>query len=311
MPKVDLGGVVTAVVTPFREDQSLDLAALRGYVEQVLSVAGVTGVLCCGYTGEITSLNRDEQLQVVTACAEVSGGRVPIIAGIQPTSTVDTIGFGRQLKAAGADVLQVNSPFYNVLRRGYLHNDEVVVKFFADLAAGIGLPMTVFQYPSSSGVSYPASTIARLAELDQVVGIKEAVSMESYVADYQAVAGRTALFADNNSYTLVGMLLYGSEGTMVGVGNVGTHLWTQLYRLISSGEVAAGVSHANEKLVPLMNTFTRDLGQTRWSFVARVKEALHQMGLLPSPTVRDPEPAVTEEDRQEIRKTLRTVGLIG
>ncbi|MPZ63311.1 MAG: hypothetical protein GEU93_18905 [Propionibacteriales bacterium] len=311
MPMVDLGGVVTAVVTPFREDQSLDVAALRAYVEHVLSVDGVTGVLCCGYTGEITSLNREEQLRVVATCAEVSGGRVPVIAGIQPTSTVDTIAFGRELKAAGADVLQVNSPFYNVLRRGYLQNEDVVVKFFADLAAGIDLPMTVFQYPAGSGVSYPATTVARLAELAHVIGIKEAVSMETYVADYHAVAGRAALFADNNSYTLVGMLLYGSEGTMVGVGNVGTHLWTRLYQLITSGDAAAGVAHANEKLVPLMNTFTRDLGQTPWSFVARVKEALYQMGLLPSATVRDPEPSVTEDDRQEIQKTLRTVGLIG
>src|SRR5690606_32576217 len=159
---LDLRGVVTAIVTPFRQDQSLDLPALRSYVEHVLSVDGVTGILCCGYTGEITSLSREAQLQVVSTCAEVSNGRVPIISGLQPTSTVDTIAFGRQLKAAGADVLQVNSPFYNVLRRGFLKNEDLVVKFFKDLADGIDLPMTVFQYPPSSGVAYPASTIARL-----------------------------------------------------------------------------------------------------------------------------------------------------
>src|SRR5690606_31961133 len=259
---LDLRGVVTAIVTPFRQDQSLDLPALRSYVEHVLSVDGVTGILCCGYTGEITSLSREAQLQVVSTCAEVSNGRVPIISGLQPTSTVDTIAFGRQLKAAGADVLQVNSPFYNVLRRGFLKNEDLVVKFFKDLADGIDLPMTVFQYPPSSGVAYPASTIARLAEIDHIVGIKEATSMEAYVADYTAVAGRTALFADNNSYTLIGMLLYGSEGTMVGVGNVGTHLWVDLYRRVESGDLNGAVELANQKLVPLMNTFTRDLGQT-------------------------------------------------
>jgi 4-hydroxy-tetrahydrodipicolinate synthase len=310
MAKMELRGVVTAVVTPFQTDQSLDLPALRDYVSHVLAVDGVSGILCCGYTGEVTSLNREEQLQVVSATADVVAGRVPVITGLQPTSTVDTIAFGRQLKDAGADVLQVNSPFYNVLRRGYLRNEDVVVKFFEDLAAGIDLPMTVFQYPPSSGVAYPASTIARLAQIDHVVGIKEATSMEAYVADYTAVAGRTALFADNNTYTLIGMLLYGSEGTMVGVGNVGTHLWAELYRRVAARELTAAVELANQKLVPLMDTFTRDLGQTPWSFVARVKEALHQMGLLPNPTVRDPEPAVTEAERQEIRNTLQAVGLL-
>ncbi|WP_213451372.1 dihydrodipicolinate synthase family protein [Rhizomonospora bruguierae] len=310
MGTIGLQGVVTAVVTPFHQDESLDLDALRKYIEHVLSVDGVTGLLCCGYTGEVTSLNRDEQLRVVRTVAEATDKRVPIIAGLQPTSTVDTIAFGRELKAAGADVLQVNSPFYNVLRRGYLANEDNVVKFFRDLADGIDLPMTVFQYPTASGVCYPPSTIARLAEIEHVVGIKEATSMETYAADYDAVAGRTAVFADNNTYTLIGMLLYGSAGTMVGVGNVGTHLWTRLYQLIESGDTAAGVRHANEKLVPLMNTFTRDLGQTPWSFVARVKEALFQMGLLPNPTVRAPEPPVTEADRTEIRETLRRVGLL-
>jgi 4-hydroxy-tetrahydrodipicolinate synthase len=310
MSQISLQGVVTAVVTPFHEDESLDLEALRKYVEHVLSVEGVTGLLTCGYTGEITSLNRDEQLRVVSTVAEVSGGRVPVISGLQPTSTVDTVAFGRELKAAGADVLQVNSPFYNILRRGYLNNEDAVVKFFQDLADGIDLPMTVFQYPVASGVNYPASTIARLSEIDHIVGIKEAVSMETYVADYNAVAGRTALFADNNTYTLIGMLLYGSEGTMVGVGNVGTQLWTRLYDLVASGDVTAAVQHANDKLVPLMNTFTRDLGQTPWSFIARVKEALLQMGLIPNATVRAPEPPVTEADRTEIRATLRQVGLL-
>jgi 4-hydroxy-tetrahydrodipicolinate synthase len=307
---IELHGVVTAVVTPFQEDESLDLAALAGYVEHVLSVPGVEGILTCGYTGEVTSLSRDEQLEVVSTVIRTVGGRVPVISGIEPTSTRDTIAFGRQLKDAGADVLQVNSPFYNVLRRGLIRNEDAVVQFFRDLADGIGLPMTVFQYPPSSGVCYPPSTIARLAEIEHVVGVKEAVPMETYEADYKAVAGRTAMFADNNTYTLIGMLLYGTQGSMVGIGNVGTHLWTELYGLTSSGRFTEAIELSNSRIVPLIDTFSRDLGQTHWSFVARVKEALVQMGLIPNGTVRSPEPAVNEEDREEVRATLLKVGLL-
>jgi 4-hydroxy-tetrahydrodipicolinate synthase len=306
----ELRGVVTAIVTPFKPDESVDLEALAAYVEHVVAVPGVQGILTCGYTGEVTSLSRAEQVEVVRTVVDTVNKRVPVISGIEPTSTRDTIAFGLELKEAGADALQINSPFYNILRRGLIANEDVVVKFFTDLAEGIGLPMTVFQYPPASGVCYPASTIARLAEIEQVIGIKEAVPMETYEADYKAVGGRTALFADNNTYTLIGMLLYGTQGSMVGIGNVGTHLWTHLYELTSTGRFTEAVEFANAKIVPLIDTFSRDLGQTTWSFVARVKEALVQMGLIPNGTVRSPEPQVTEADREEVRATLLKVGLI-
>lgn len=310
MPDIELKGVVTAVVTPFAPDESLDLDALQNYVGYVLSVPGVNGILTCGYSGEVTSLDRSEQLAVVRAVAEVVDGKVPILTSLQPTSTRDSIAFGTQLIEAGANVLQINTPFYNILRRGFLQNEEVVVKFFTDLAAGIGAPMTVFQYPVASGVNYPASTIARLAEIEQVVGVKEAVPMEVYEADSRAVAGKTALFADNNTYTLLSMLLYGSAGSMVGIGNVGVPYWVELYELASTGRHAEAVAHANEKIVPLINAFSRDLGATQFSFVARVKEALVQMGRIPNGTARAPEPPVTDRDREEVRSALVQVGLL-
>lgn len=310
MSVMDLTGVVTAVVTPFKDDESLDIPALRKYVEYVASVPGVNGILTCGYSGEGGGLNRDEQLTVVRAVTETVHGRIPVIAGVSPTSTRDTIEFGNKLKDVGADALQINSPFYNILRRGFLHDEEIAVKFFADLAAGVGLPMTVFQYSKSTGLTYPPSTIARLCDIEQVIGFKEAVEMETYEADFKAVAGRKLLYADNNTYTLLSMLLYGSDGSMVGIGNVGIPLWTELNRLVSAGDQTGAVEHANAKIVPLINTFSRDLGQTTFSFIARVKEALVQLGRIPNGTARAPEPAVTDQDREEIRSTLIQVGLL-
>ena len=310
MSVMDLKGVVTAVVTPFKEDESLDLPALREYVEYVVSVPGVNGILTCGYSGEGGGLNRDEQLSVVRAVTETVNGRIPVISGISPTSTKDTIEFGNKLKEAGVSALQINSPFYNILRRGYLREEEIAVKFFNDLAAGVGLPMTVFQYSRSSGLTYPASTIARLSENEKIIGFKEAVEMEVYEADFKAVAGRKLLYADNNTYTLVSMLLYGSDGSMVGIGNVGVPLWTELNRLIDAGDQTAAIEHANTKIVPLINTFSKDLGNTTFSFIARIKEALVQMGRIPNGTARAPEPAVTELEKEEIRATLVQVGLL-
>lgn len=310
MSVMDLSGVVTAVITPFKDDESLDLDALKNYVAYVVGIEGVNGILTCGYSGEAGSLSRDEQLKVVRTVTETVNGRIPVISGISPTSTKDTIDFGNQLKDAGVDALQVNSPFYNILRRGYLRDEEIAVKFFTDVANGVGLPMTVFQYSTQSGLTYPPSTIARLCEVDKVIGFKEAVGMETYEADFKAVAGRKKLYADNNTYTLLGMLLYGSDGSMVGVGNVGIPLWTELNRLVAAGDHTGAVEHANSKIVPLINTFSRDLGQTQFSFIARVKEALVQMGRIPGGTARAPEPAVTKTEKEEIRSTLTQVGLL-
>jgi len=82
MSVMDLKGVVTAVVTPFKEDESLDLPALREYVEYVVSVPGVNGILTCGYSGEGGGLNRDEQLSVVRAVTETVNGRIPVISSV-------------------------------------------------------------------------------------------------------------------------------------------------------------------------------------------------------------------------------------
>lgn len=310
MGNFKLSGVVTAVATPFNEDESVDIETLRSYVDYVSQVEGVDGILTCGYSGEVTSLNREEQLEIVRNVADVVNGKFPVLTSIEPTSTRDTIEYGNALKAAGADVLQVNTPFYNILRRGFIHNEEVVLKFFKDIGEGIGLPMTVFQYPTSSGVTYPASTIGKLADNELVVGIKEATPMEVYEADYKAVAGKTAVFADNNTYTLLGMMLYGTEGSMVGIGNVGVPYWVDLYKKVEAKDYNGAVEHANTKIVPLINTFSRDLGQTTFSFVARVKEALVQMGHFKTNVARAPEPPITEEDKAIINATLKQVGLL-
>lgn len=310
MSVLNLEGLVTAVVTPFDDDQAVDHDALASYVEYVLSYDRVKGILASGYSGEGPSMSRSEVLEVSRTVVQAADGRVPIIAGVSPTSTKDTIEFGNQLKEVGVSALQINSPFYSILRRGFLRNEETVVQFFEDLGTGIGLPMTVFQYPAWSGLTYPPAVVDRLCENPLIIGFKEAVGMETYEADVQAVAGRKKIYADNNTYTLIAMLLYGSDGSMVGVGNVGLPNWVELNRLVESGDQGAVVAFANEKIVPIINTFSRDLGQTEFSFIARVKEALVQLGHIPNGTVRSPEPAVTETERAEIRETLHRVGLL-
>jgi dihydrodipicolinate synthase/N-acetylneuraminate lyase len=312
MPKtLDLHGVMPAIVTVFKPDGSLDAEGTRDYLTHVLDLPGVTGILCAGYTGEGASLSLSEKRQLIEICKAVTSGRVPLIAGVDAPSTRGAIEAGIDARDAGADAIQVNSPFYGLLRRGFVANQEVTVRFFADLDREVGLPMTVFQYPSWSGLTYPPEILAVISEMDNVVGIKEAVDMDTYVADWQTLRGKVPLLADNNTYTLLSMLLLGAEGTMVGIANVGTELYIELFDLCQRGERAGAVELTNTRLLPLMNAFARDLGRTRSSFVARLKAGLVELGLIPHDGVRGPDLPASDRDRQDVHAALVSAGLVG
>jgi 4-hydroxy-tetrahydrodipicolinate synthase len=308
---LDLKGVMPAIVTVFRPDGTLDINGTRRYLAHVLELPGVTGILCGGYTGEGSTLSREEKCSLIAACKGLTDGRVPLIAGIDSHSTHSAIEAGVDARDSGADAIQVNSPFYGLLRRGFAGDAEIAVKFFSELDHAVGLPMTIFQYPSWSGMTYPPATLLRLAEMDNIVGIKEAVDMDTYTADWQALRGKVALLADNNTYTLLSMLLLGAEGTMVGIANVGTALYIELFAACERGDREAAVELTNERLVPLMNTFAKELGRTSWSFVGRIKAALVELGLIDSDMVRGPDQPANDADRRVIRSALMASGLLG
>jgi 4-hydroxy-tetrahydrodipicolinate synthase len=298
-----------AIVTVFRPDGSLDLDGTRRYLESVLNLPGVTGILCAGYTGEGSSLSRSEKCDLIQAARSLTDGKVPLIAGVDSPSLNLAIESGVDARESGADAIQVNSPFYGLLRRGFVNNAEVTAQFFAQLDAAVGLPMTVFQYPTWSGLTYPVDSLRTLAAMDNVVGIKEAVDMDTYAADWSALHGTVPLLADNNTYTLLSMLLLGADGTMVGIANVGTALYIDLFAMCERGDRSGAVDLTNQRLVPLMDAFARDLGRTRSSFVARVKAALVELGLIPFETVRGPDLPASPDDRTAVRTALRTAGL--
>lgn len=308
--KLKVQGVIPAMVTPFKDDLSLDEEGLRRYVRHLLGIRGVTGILCNGYSGEITALSRNEQTRIVTICADEIKGRLPLFACVDAQSTREAVELARDAQAAGADAVQVNSPFQNLLRRGLLATAEAPVNFFRTLSDEVGIPMTVFQYPAWTGLAYPTETMVKLAEIEHVVGVKEAVDMDKYVEEYQALHGKVALLADHNGYTLLPMLLLGADGTMVGISNVGTEIYVDLFDSVQRGDLKRAVELMNHRLFPLMTGFSSNLGRTPWSFLARVKEALRMLGLLESATVRPPEPPATDEDRRAVRSALQAADLL-
>jgi 4-hydroxy-tetrahydrodipicolinate synthase len=304
-----LRGVMSAIVTPFKPDLSVDEEALRKYVTEKLS-AGVTGVLVNGYTGEIDSLSTEEWERSIRICKSEVGDSMPLLTGLAAGSLSDAVHLGKLAREAGADVLQINSPYKNLLRRGFIHDETAVLDYFKSLDQQVGLPMTIFQYPTWSGLTYPSTTLAALAGISNVVGVKEAVDLDTFADDFDLLHGRVSILADHNGYTLLPMLLMGADGTMVGISNVGTALYVELAAAVEAKDFARAVTVMNENLAPLMRVFSRHLGQTATSFISRMKQALVMLGSINSAAVRPPETPPGDAEIAEVRRALVAAGLL-
>jgi 4-hydroxy-tetrahydrodipicolinate synthase len=164
---VELGGAMTAIVTPFGADGGLDVAALERIVNwQILR--GIRGLVPCGTTGEGATLTEREHCEVITAVVRAADGRVPVVAGCGSNDTARTLAASRAAADAGADALLIVTPYYNKPNRsGMLDHYERV-------ARETRLPVVVYNVPSRTGQNLGAALILELAQIPGVIAVKEA-----------------------------------------------------------------------------------------------------------------------------------------
>jgi len=167
--KPALRGAMTALVTPFTREGGLDLPALERLVRWQIE-QGIHGLVPCGTTGEGATLDDEEKAQVVSTVVAAAGGRVPVVAGVGSNSTRATLAAARSAAAAGADALLVVSPYYNKPNRSGM------IAHYEAVAGETDLPVVVYNVPGRTGQNLGAPLILRLAEIPNVVGVKEASS---------------------------------------------------------------------------------------------------------------------------------------
>ncbi|MGC8760509.1 MAG: 4-hydroxy-tetrahydrodipicolinate synthase [Bryobacteraceae bacterium] len=160
-------GCGTALVTPFRRDQSLDEDALRRLVRRQLE-ARVHFLVPCGTTGESPTLTRQEHLRVVEITLEEAKGRCPVLAGCGGYNTAEVVALTRELEAMGVDGLLSVTPYYNK------PTQEGLYQHYRAIAAATRLPIVIYSVAGRTGVNVEPATVRRLAEIDNIVGIKEA-----------------------------------------------------------------------------------------------------------------------------------------
>ncbi|HEX2765307.1 MAG TPA: 4-hydroxy-tetrahydrodipicolinate synthase [Candidatus Limnocylindria bacterium] len=293
----ELSGVITALVTPFRTDGSLDEAAFTALVRRQAD-AGVSGVAPVGTTGESPTLTDRERDRLIELCVETLASattRPTVVAGTGTNDTRATIEATRRAAAIGADVALVVAPYYN------RPNQAMLEAHFLAVAEDGGLPVIVYNVPSRTASNVAAETLLRLAEHERIVAVKEASGDLDQIA--RIVRDRPpgfAVLAGDDAWTLPLMAL-GGDGVVSVVANELPAAMVELCRAAATGDWAASRA-VHERLLPLM----------RANFAGGpnpvpVKAAMAMMGLIED-AVRMPLLPLDEEARPALAAALREAG---
>jgi 4-hydroxy-tetrahydrodipicolinate synthase len=288
-------GCGTALVTPFRQDGSLDEATMRALVRRQVA-AGIDFVCPCGTTGESPTLTRREHLRVVELTLEEAKGKVPIVAGAGGYNTADVITLVCELAAMGVDGIVSVSPYYNK------PTQEGLYQHYKAIAAAAPLPLLLYSVQSRTGVNIEAATVKRLSEIDNIVGIKEASgSITQMGAILNTVSESFDVLSGDDSMALPLMAL-GGRGFISVISNETPAEMTQLARLCNEGNfVAARALHRRYLALMEANFIETNPGP--------VKAAMGLMGLL-EPVWRLPLVGPKAETLARLQSVLETLGLV-
>jgi 4-hydroxy-tetrahydrodipicolinate synthase len=288
-------GTGTALVTPFRQDGSLDEPTLRALVKRQID-AGIDFLVPCGTTGESPTLTHEEHLRVVEIAVELAKGRVPVLAGAGGYNTAEVIALARELAEIGADGILSVTPYYNK------PTQEGLYQHYKAIAAGTSLPIVVYSVQGRTGVNVEPATVRRLAAIENIVGIKEASgNISQMAAILNAVPGDFNVLSGDDAITLP-LIALGGRGVISVVSNEIPADMARLTRLALDGDFAAA-REIHRRVHPLMEV----------NFVESnpipVKAAMAQMGLL-EPVWRLPLVAPKAESEARIRAVLESLDLV-
>ena len=288
-------GCGTALVTPFRRDFSVDEAAMRRLVRRQVE-AGINFLVPCGTTGESPTLTRDELLRVVEIAVEESKGRVPVMAGAGGYNTVEVIALAKELASIGVDGLLSVTPYYNK------PTQEGLYQHFKAIAGAVPLPILIYSIQKRTGVNVEPATLARLAEIENIAGVKEASGDITQIASILGRLPSTFTVLSGDDAIALPLIALGGRGVISVLSNEIPAEFTRLVQLCLSGDFEAARS-IQQKYLPLMEV----------NFVETnpipVKAAMAEMGLL-EPVWRLPLVAPRPESMEKIRRALRSLGML-
>lgn len=295
-PSRPFGTMLTAMVTPFAADGSVDLEAAVSLATHLVDL-GHDGLVLNGTTGESPTTHAPEKAELVRAVVDAVGDRAVVVAGAGSNDTDHSIRMAEQSAAAGAHGLLVVSPYYS------RPSQEGIVQHTTAIADSTDLPVMVYDIPGRSGVRLASDTYLRLAQHDKIVAVKDATGDVYAAAQHISRTGLAWYSGDDALY--LAFLSHGAVGLVSVVGHVVGRELVEIGAAFQAGDHA----RATELFVGITPVIDAVMGGGFG--VVMIKSALVALGLVPDGRLRLPQVDATPAEAEAVREALRTVGLLG
>lgn len=291
-----LKGALVALVTPFRENGQVDEESLRKLIEWHIE-NGTDGIVPCGTTGESPTLSHEEHRRVVEITVQQVNKRVPVVAGAGSNSTAEAIELTKHAKKVGADAALQVTPYYNK------PTQEGIYRHFAAIAKEAAFPLVPYNIAGRTGINIEPATLARLAELPEVIACKEASGNISQMAEIYYLCGDKMDLLSGDDNMLLPLLSIGGKGVISVVNNIIPSEMSTLCRRWFEGDVA-GAREIFYKVLPLCKAMFLETNPIP------VKVAMGLLGRIPSAHLRLPLCEMAPANLERLNKALADYGLM-
>jgi 4-hydroxy-tetrahydrodipicolinate synthase len=290
-------GIIPAVITPLTKEGAFNETAMRKLISYLID-GGVHGLFVVGTTGEFYGLSPEEKRDVFQVTMDETRGRVPVYAGTNGITTRESVALTQLAEECKVDAVSVLTPMF------LTPNQDQLIDHYKTIAANTSLPVLLYNNPPKTGVNLAAATVVKLAEIDNIIGIKDSSGDLTLTAEY------LRLTQDNSSFSVLmgrdtliyGALCYGAVGSIASCANVAPRLCADIYEKFMAGD-HKGALKAQFNLAPLRIAFT--IG----TFPAVIKESLELLGIEAGPCM-NPAGPMTADEREKLRQVLLGMGLL-
>lgn len=303
--KLKLEGIIPAVVTPMKSDFSVDFAQLKNYINWIKGFDGLGGVAVNMDTGEGIHLSRDEKIKILETWVELVDGKFPVLCGLTTRYTKEAVEEAKLIQKIGADAIVVFPiPAY----AGQPLPPEIPYRYHKAISDAVDIPLVLFQLqPALSGVFYDEETLVRLANIKNVVAIKEAsadaLKFVQTLNILRSLDKKISILTGNDDFILESFIL-GADGALIGFGTIAVAEQIEMFRAVKERNYDRAFE-LYSKIRPLEQViFAPPVRDYR----ARVKEALKMIGVLKTSFVRPPLLPVSSKDREKIKNALKNLG---
>lgn len=287
-------GSITALVTPFKNG-SVDEESLARLVDWQIT-EGTHGLVPTGTTGESPTLDFDEHKRVIEVAIETANGRVPVIAGTGSNATEEAIELSQHAEKAGANGILIVNPYYNK------PSQEGLYQHFKAINDKVGIPIVIYNIPGRTNVDMSVETMARVFELKNVVGVKDATANLARVSQQRAAMGPEFNQLSGEDATALGFMAHGGSGCISVASNVAPRLCAEFQNACMKGDFAAALA-LQDRLFPLFDALFVETNP------GPAKYAVSRLGLC-SAEMRLPMVPITDASKKVVDDALAKLGLL-